>query len=159
MNGSALNHFNGSQQPIVRVKLHTECFYKDKTENNEECFRPGVFILQHQHLCEPTMHVNPDNLESAAMNNSEEIITVKNNSIPTISFGATTTNFHHEIENFQNHHDVERLPAFEYCTKENRLCSKHGQKYHYCVAEYFQDKLDNEFLESASKICYFLLKK
>ena len=102
------------------------------------------------------MHVNPDNLESAVINNSEEIITVENNNTPTMSFGTATTNFHHRIENFQNGNDTERLPPFARCSKENRLCSKCGQKHHYCVAEHFEDKLDNEFLESASNSCYFL---
>ena len=120
-----------------------------QTENNEEHIRPCLFILQHQCLCEPTMHFNPDNLESAATQNSEDAITIENNNSPTMSFGTTTTNFHHRIECFQNRNDIERLPPFSCCSKDNMLCSKCGQKCNYCVAEFFEEKLDNEFLESA----------
>ena len=156
-------------QPIIRLKLFTETSY-----NDNGIIRPGVAIVQYQFLCRPAKDVDAKKLKShgklffACCNDNGDD---SDNGGTDSSFDAVAeaqslqnprTQFHQRILEFQKtsvEMEVQRLPkdCMRLCSEQCRLCSCHGHRFPYCLAEKYEKQVaSSEFLEAIAEHCYFV---
>jgi hypothetical protein len=148
-------------QSIIRIKQYTVTIYKD---SEEEGPRPGVAINKYQFLARPAIDVDPTKYKEAICDDQTSATGCKQPVVSPesiVELNLPSTTFHNKIANFQKRSDVEPLPGpVKYCQRGDRLCSKYGLDFRHCLAEQYEDQIENQgFLESISEQCYFVTEE
>jgi hypothetical protein len=144
-------------QPIIQLKVFTETLYKNSSE--EKCWRPGIVIVQYQFLCRPAIDLDPSKYSALFRTEQSDVPQPDLSTEGIRALSQPTTDFHRRIVEFQQRADVRRLPddPIKVCKRGDRLCSKHSQIFHYCIAEQYEARVSSiQFLEAVSEHCYFV---
>ena len=116
-------------------------------------------IVQHQFLCRPATDLDPSK-HSALFRTEQSAVPQPDLSTEgIIAVSQPATDFHCRIVKFQQRADVRRPPddPMKFCKRGDRLCSKHSQMFHCCIAEQHEARVRSiQFLEAVSEHCYFV---